>query len=135
MTNNITSSGKVLDLIFTAKNTAICYALTIALLFLVSWIGTIFAMHEAAFGLVVNTVTYISIGICGFRAARHTGNRGLISGMLAGFFYVILLYFIGSIAFGEFSFDSSSALAACISVLCGAIGGLVGINMRRKKRR
>lgn len=135
MTNNIANSGKVLDLIFTAKNTAICYALTIVLLFMVSWIGTVTAMHEAAFSLVVSIITYLCIGICGFRAARHTGSRGLVSGMIAGFIYVTLLYFIGCIAFGEFHFTSSSALTTVISILCGAIGGITGINVRRKKRR
>ncbi len=135
MTNNISGSGKLFDLAFSAKNTAICFALTIVLLFAASWVGVITAMHEAVLSLAVSAITYLAIGVCGFRAARHTGNRGLLSGAIAGLIYVLLLYLVGSIAFGDFSFGSSSALTACISVLCGAIGGLVGINMRHKKRR
>lgn len=135
MMSNISNSGKLFDPAFSAKNTVICFALTIALLFVASWIGVITSMHEAVLDLVVGAITYISVGICGFRAARHTGNRGLLSGAIAGLIYALLLYLVGSIAFGDFSFSSSSALAACISVLCGAFGGLVGINIRHKKRR
>ncbi len=133
--NNMSNSGKVFDIAYSAKNTAICFALTIVLLFLASWIGVLTTMHEAVFNLIVSAITYISIGICGFRAARHTGNRGLLSGAIAGTIYVLLLILVGFIAFGEFGFDFSSALTACMCVLCGAIGGIVGINMRRKKRR
>ncbi len=134
MSKEITN-GSVFDLGFTAKNTALGFALTIVLLFITSWIATIAAFSEETVSVIVGAITNICIAICGFRAARHSGVHGLLSGAVAGLIYVVLLYLAGSLAFGELGFSSSAALSVVISVLCGAIGGIIGINTHHKRRR
>lgn len=129
------SGGRIFDIGFTAKNTVFGFLLSIALLFIASWIATVAALPEAIVSLAVGAVTNISVGVCGFRAARHTKAHGLLSGAVAGLIYVILLYFTGSLAFGELSFSNASLLTIIICILSGAIGGILGINIRQKKRR
>ncbi len=128
-----TSGG--FDVAFAAVNVLLCYALTVALIFAASAAAVVFALPEAAVSLIVSMITYICIGICGFRAARHNGANGLVTGALSGFIYVLLLYLAGSLAFGELSFTLSTGLNALVCVLCGAVGGVAGINLRRRKRR
>ena len=123
------------DMLYYLKNTAIGFVLTIVLLFLVSVVGVFASLPEAVMKLLVSAVTYTTIGICGFFAARHIRRGGLVSGAISGLIYTIVLYLIGSIVNGDFSLNSSSAIFALISVLSGALGGIVGINLGYKKRR
>lgn len=135
MAKDIQTGGGMLDLIFGAKNILMCFLLTILVLFVASWISVMVNLPEAAVALVVSVITYLCVGICGFRFARHTGSNGLLAGALAGLVYVIILYVIGCIAFAEISFSTSAALTAVICIVCGAIGGIVGVNTKSKKRR
>lgn len=132
MTKNIAGN---LKLAFTARNIALCYALTVALIFLASVAAVLCTLPEAATRLIVGLITYICVVICGFRAARHSGANGLISGALAGFVYILFLYLAGCIVFGEVSFSTSAAANAVTCILCGAVGGVIGINTRHRKRR
>ena len=135
MANNIQTDGGMFDIIFGAKNIVICFLLTIVVLFVASWISVMVNLPEAAVALVVSIITYLCVGICGFRSARHSGSNGLLAGALAGLVYVIILYIIGCIAFAEISFSMSAVLTAVICIVCGAIGGIVGVNTKSKKRR
>ena len=123
------------DLAFTAGNVALCYALTIALIFIASVAAVFCTLPEAAVSLIVSLITYICIGICGLRAARHSGANGLLSGALSGLIYVVLLYIAGCLAFGELNLTLSTAINVFTCILCGAVGGVIGINTRHKKRR
>ncbi len=123
------------DIAFAAVNVALCYALTIALIFLASAVAVFCTLPEAAVSLIVSLITYVCIGICGFRAARHSGANGLLSGTVAGLIYVAVLYLVSSIAFGGLNLTLSAGLTALVCILCGAIGGIIGINTRHKKRR
>lgn len=128
-------NGGLFDIAFIIKNTAVGFVLTMALLFIASVLSVVAVLPEAIVSLLVAAVTYISIGVCGFRAARHSGRSGLFSGAISGLIYVIVLYLIGGIALGEFGISYSSALTMLICILCGATGGIIGINTRSKRRR
>ena len=135
MTKGTSIPGGSFDILYYLKNTVIGFVLTIVLLFSVSVIGVFASFPEAVMKLLVSVVTYTAIGICGFFAARHIRRGGLVSGAISGLIYTIVLYLIGSIINGDFSLNSSSALFALFSVLSGALGGIVGINLGYKKRR
>lgn len=135
MAKDIQTSGGMSEIIFGAKNIIICFLLTVVVLFIASWISVMVNLPEAAVALVVSVITYFCVGICGFRSARYSGSNGLLAGALAGLVYVIILYFIGCIAFTKFTFSMSAALTAVICIICGAIGGIVGVNTKTKRRR
>lgn len=118
-----------------AKNILLCFALTIAVLFVISVISVFANLQAAAVSLMVSVVTYLCVGVCGFRAARKTGSNGLLAGALSGFLYAVVLYLIGAVAFSNFSVNTSTLLTVLICVLCGGVGGVVGVNMKMKKRR
>lgn len=129
------SDGRFFDPVFMAKNTAVGFILTIALLFAASWVAALASMPEEAVKLVTGIVTYLCVGICGFRAARHSGANGLVSGVLAGFIYVFLLFAVGCCAYAEIHMGVPEILTIIICILCGAVGGVIGINTQTKRRR
>ncbi len=135
MARDSVASGGIFDIPFLLKNTAVCIALSVGLIFLASCAAVFFSLPDIAVAMVVGAISDICVGICGFKAARHFLKQGLLSGALTGIFYVLAVYLIGGIAFGNFGFSSSALLSAVIRVICGAIGGIVGVNSRRKKYR
>lgn len=130
-----TSYNEPFDLIFAAKNIFFGFALTIVLLFIAAWISATVALPRAVTCLIVNVITYICIGFCGFRGAKKSGNRGILNGALYGLCYTAVLFLISCLARGGISFDSSSVVAAAICIGCGAAGGILGVNATSKKRR
>lgn len=129
------SDGRFFDPVFMAKNTAVGFILTIALLFAASWAAALAAMPEEAVRLVTGIITYICVGVCGFRSARHSGANGLASGAIAGFVYVLLLFAVGCCAYAEIHFGVAELLTAIICILCGAVGGIIGVNTKSRRRR
>lgn len=135
MTRDTVTNNGIFDIPFLLKNTAICIALSVGLIFLASCGAVFLSLPDIAVAMVVGAVSDICVGICGFKAARHFSKQGLLSGALTGIFYVLAVYLIGGIAFGNFGISSSALLSAVIRIICGAIGGIIGVNSRRKKHR
>ncbi len=127
--------GGTFDIAFMLKNTAVGFALSIVLLFIASVITALACMPEVIINLIVAAVTYLSAGVCGFRAARRAGKNGLLSGAASGIIYSAVLYIIACIVFGKIGFSASSAVTFGLCLLSGAVGGLIGINIRPKRRK
>lgn len=123
------------DIIFAAKNIFFGFALTIVLLFIAALISAAVTVPRAVTCLIVNVVTYICIGVCGFRGAKKSGNCGILTGALYGLCYTSVLFVTGCLVKGGFSIDSGSAVTAAICIGCGAVGGILGVNATSKKRR
>lgn len=121
------------DLVFTVKNIVLSYVLTVVLLLAAAWISTLMTLPRDVTSLAVSVITYLCIGICGFREAKHLGTNGLLAGAVCGLVYVAILFIIGCLANGEISFEAAAALTAGICILCGAIGGIIGVNSGRRR--
>lgn len=136
MTNGKTSTDRrFFDPLFAAKNTAVGFILTIILLFAASWIAALCAMPYEATKLITEIITYLCVSFCGFRAARHNGSNGMLSGAFAGFVYILLLFTVGCCAFWRIHMGTSELLTWLICILCGAVGGVVGINTASRAHR
>lgn len=122
-----------LDLVFAAKNMMLSFALTVVLLLVAAWISTLMTLPREITSLAVSVITYLCIGICGFREAKRIGTNGLLSGAVCGLVYAVILFLIGCIAKGEASFGTATVLTAGICVMCGAIGGIIGVNSGRRR--
>ena len=135
MLKDVKSDGRGFNVVFGIKNLAICLVLTVAMLFFAS-IAAVFASWQGAVvSLVVSIITYLCVGVCGFRFAKNTGSHGLFAGAIAGLSYTLMLYILRCIAFADFSFNTSAMLTALICVMCGAVGGVIGVNAKVKRKR
>ena len=130
---DISGENGIFDVVYTLKGVLISYIISIVLLLLVSVIATYAAMPEAQIRIAVNIVTAVSLIICGFRAARRARRMGLVNGAAAGLIYTILLYVVGSLITRELSFTLSTVTTLILGFICGGLGGVMGLNMRRKK--
>lgn len=129
------SNGFSSGLLFMLKAVFISYCISIALLFVVSLIATFKACSDYTISVMVNIVTALGVSVCGYMSGQHFESKGIVFGALCGILYSSLLCLMGSLATQTIIFDSGAVVALIIGITCGAVGGIVGINTKRTKRR
>jgi putative membrane protein (TIGR04086 family) len=75
-------------------------------------------------GIALGTGTLFSGFLCG----KYRRKRGLLEGVLCGFVIYVIMLTAGSFCFGFFSCLNIKKLL--LSALCGAIGGVFGVNTK-----
>lgn len=127
--------GFVPGIFFMLKTVMIAYCISIALLFGVSVIATVQAFSDRAIAIAANIVTALGVLLCGFMSGRHFSSKGLIYGALCGIIYSGLLCLIGNLAAQNLNLGASAVTALIIGVICGAVGGIAGINTKHTRHR
>ena len=112
------------------KGVGISFAFTLISLTIFSALLTYTSLSESLIQPVVISVTGISILVGSFFATRKVGKNGIIKGIGVGLIYILLIYLISSIVNGgSFALTMSSVIMILIGILCGAIGGIIGVNI------
>ena len=127
-------NGSFFDVRYSLKNVCVSFLMTAILLFFSAIAVTYLSASETVIDALVFVITAVCVLWGGFRASRHLGRQGLLSGAVSGLLYMAMLYLIGSLIFGEISFSPQIGLSILIGAGCGAIGGIVGVNTRRRRR-
>jgi putative membrane protein (TIGR04086 family) len=73
--------------------------------------------------------------VAGSTSTRGLRSRGWLNGCIVGFIYMLLIYLAGSIVYKDFSFDNYMITMFIIGIITGAIGGIIGINMKQGRHR
>lgn len=131
----ISGEGKFFDIMYALKNLVITFLVSIILLFLTAVAATYVSMPDSMVRIAVIVVTGICLLFTGFRSARHGGRGGLVSGIIAGLLYVVILYCIGCAVSKDFGFTSASLSTLILGITCGGLGGIIGVNTKHKKKR
>ena len=126
--------GKRFDMVHLAKCIGISYVSSILMLFALALAATFWEMGSGTVNICIAVINGISVTLCGFSAAKGAGRGGLLTGAAAGAFYTVILYAIGSIISGNLSFGSAAALSAAVGIICGGVGGVIGVNRKRRRR-
>lgn len=112
------------------KGVGISIAFTLICLTIFSALLTYTNLSESLIQPVVISVTGISILLGSFFAARKVGKNVIIKGVSVGLIYILLIYVISSVANGgSFALTIGSIIMFLIGILCGAIGGIIGVNI------
>lgn len=112
------------------KGVGISFGLTLICLTIFSALLTYTNLSESLIQPVVIAVTGISILAGSFFATKKVGKNGIIKGIGVGLIYILLIYVISSIVNGgNFTLTISSVIMILIGILCGAIGGIIGVNI------
>lgn len=90
---------------------------------------------EGSEKIIVMVIAIVSVFLAGLIASRRARTQGLINGALAGAVYMGLLYLTGFLVFGNPIPKSGSGTIFIIGLISGALGGIIGVNLkfRRKK--
>ena len=123
------------DVVYLCKNTLFCFLATGILLLIGAVIATYLSLADAMTELLVMLLTVVCIFLGGFRSAKHAGRQGMIQGSIFGIIYMTCLTIAGKLICGDWVMEGTAWLAILIGVLCGAIGGTMGVNTKSKRKR
>ena len=112
------------------KGVGFSFAFTLICLTIFSALLTYTNLSENLMQPVIISVTGISILAGSFFATRKVGKNGIIKGIAVGLIYILLIYLISSIFNnGNFTLDLGSVIMILTGIICGAIGGIMGVNI------
>lgn len=106
--------------------------LSLAMLALLTLAVIKFNMPQAAVTVAVNAIYALGVTICGILTAKRASKGGLLRGAGAGVLYALLLYLIGCALSGHVGFSAAAISGVCAAFICGGIGGVIGINMKKR---
>ncbi len=112
------------------KGVGISFAFTLICLTIFSALLTYTSLSENLIQPVVISVTGISILAGSFFATRKVEKNGIIKGIAVGLIYIFFIYLTSSLVNGgNFALTIGSIIMILIGILCGAIGGIIGVNI------
>lgn len=79
----------------------------------------------------------LGAAIAGFVPAKKSGRNGVVTGALCGALYILIIWVLASITSDGMFFSPHILIMAAISVIMGAVGGILGVNLKsnNKKKR
>lgn len=122
---------KFVDLGVLARGIAISFIITIILFYILGIILSCTSMPEKIINPSIIIITGISILIATSIVTIKLKEKGMIRGGIIGAIYFILIYLVSSLILKNFDVNVYSVIMFAVSFLCGAIGGIVGINMQK----
>lgn len=88
-------------------------------------------IQESTIRPVLITITSISILIGSSISSMKIKNKGLLNGILVSLLYFVTFYLLSSITVCGFTFSLSSVIMIIVGVFIGAIGGIIGVNIKK----
>lgn len=136
LSQNVKASlSEHVTLVSIAKGIIVSYLITLPAFMIFAFVLTYTDFPEKYIPACVIIVTVMSVLVAGSTATRNVRNKGWINGAFVGFVYMLILYVFSSITFNDFSIDKDVAMKAAIGVITGSIGGIIGINLKRRQSR
>lgn len=89
------------------------------------------SLQENNINAVMLATTSVSCTLCGFITGRKATQKGILWGALSGLAYIIVMLLISISTVGNFSFSPKMLISIGLSLCCGALGGIIGININK----
>lgn len=116
------------------KAVVFSYAVSLAAFLPTAYVAANRCFSDKAIGLCAKLVCALGTMICGFLSGRFSEKGGLAAGAISGTVYTSVLWIMGGILSRTVSFGAECAAALVVGVVCGSVGGIVGINSKVAKR-
>ena len=133
-TNGV-STTPISALLFMLKTVFVSYIISFVLLFVCALIATFQGFSDTVIFILANLVTALGTAISGFSAGRHFDRKGIFFGAGCGIIYTLFLCTVGNIISTKINTGSGFFAAFTIGIICGAVGGIAGINTKKVRRR
>jgi putative membrane protein (TIGR04086 family) len=132
MSENISQSGRMkISTLF--KGIGVSYLVTVPLFAVFSFILSRMEFPERYIDPAVLITTMVSILAAGIISSVNLRSRGWMNGAVVGLIYMLILYALSSIVYGSFPVNRHVVIMFVIGAITGAIGGIIGINMKRPR--
>ncbi len=121
------------------KGAGIAAVLTLLVFLAAAFVLSYTPLPESAIPYIAYIVQIIGAAVSGFIPAKRAGTRGILTGAASGGLYILIIWLSSSLFSDGISFGSHILTMIAISVISGAIGGILGVNLKgsnnNKKKR
>ncbi|MCH5188820.1 MAG: TIGR04086 family membrane protein [Oscillospiraceae bacterium] len=112
-------------------NLMTAYAVTVVLVMLFALVLCYSDISEEWISRGARLITLFSVALAGALCAKSGKRGGWLIGGVSGILYMIVLYALGYMIFGEIELSAASMLRVVYGLLAGIVGGIIGINMKK----
>lgn len=113
------------------RGALIAAAVTLALFALFACLLAYTGLAESAIPVIAVAVEGAGALVSGFCAARGAKSRGFFTGLAAGALYMAIIWMISVLSGSGFTLGSHTLSFLVVAILCGAVGGILGVNVKR----
>ena len=115
------------------KGEKIAFIINIFGLIILSLIMTYSTISDNNIPTLVIAVNTLAILIGSSIATIKLEKKGIVNGLIIGVLYMLIYLLISLIFSGNINFSSKTILLIILGVIAGGIGGIIGVNLNRKK--
>lgn len=112
------------------KNLMLEFLLSLLLLLILSVMLSYTNLSEEIITPAIVFISSFCILLGSFLTSRKINVKGIVIGILQGIVYMLSLYIYSSILSKNFAIGSESIVMIVIGVACGALGGIIGANLK-----
>lgn len=112
------------------KGMILSIIITIIMLFILAGILCFTEISENIINPSIIFISAFSILVGSFIVMKKIKEKGLIYGILLGIIYMFIIYLISSFVSMDFSVGIGSIMMISFGILSGAIGGIIGVNVK-----
>ncbi|RKD34658.1 TIGR04086 family membrane protein [Thermohalobacter berrensis] len=112
------------------KGIGFSYVVTLICILIFAIVMTYTSISEKIIPLVNSIVMVFSIVLGAIYTSLKVEQKGWLNGGIVGLVYVIIIVLLSSIFITTFTFDVNAILKILIGLITGAIGGMIGINLK-----
>ena len=115
------------------KGEIIAFIINIFGLIILSLIMTYSTISDNNIPTLVIAVNTLAILIGSSIPTIKLEKKGIVNGLIIGVLYMLIYLLISLIFSGNINFSSKTILLIILGVIAGGIGGIMGVNLNRKK--
>ena len=115
------------------KGEIIAFIINIFGLIILSLIMTYSTISDNNIPTLVIAVNTLAILIGSSIATIKLEKKWIVNGLIIGVLYMLIYLLISLIFSGNINFSSKTILLIILGVIAGGIGGIIGVNLNRKK--
>ncbi len=123
-----------MSLVAVLKGILAAYIITIPAFMLFALILANIDFPQKLITPAVVITTIISVLTAGSISTHGLKNKGWLNGSIVGFIYMLILYLLSSLLYRNFKIDNYVITMTVIGILTGAIGGIIGINVKKNTK-
>lgn len=106
------------------------FLLSIIFLFILSLLLSFTDLEEKVMEPAIIGISAFCVMLGGFFLSKKIKSKGILVGSAQGIIYMLILYLFSSIINMDFSLTLKSLTMISIGIVGGAVGGIVGVNLK-----
>ena len=117
------------------KGAIIAFVITLIVFTIFSLLVAYAGFPESAINVISILTALLSVFLSGLNVSKKAKSAGWLTGCLTAAVYMLIFYVVTGLVFCDFSVKLYTLVMFLICILAGGVGGMIGINMKKKKSR